>query len=643
MNNPSTPATATFHERDLVALLLVRAVEEHDPSFFTPELLSESALAAVGAGSDAELLEQRTSYLFLRLPKSIRAWSRIALLPENSLGRVVLVTFLIGVLSNYLGPSGRVHVGYNPLAFLVLWNLGVYIVLAWRRLRRARASSDAPQAHAAAPRIATRQDPDSLEEPEATGRPGGILRFFIGDIWLAWNRRLARLRTMGSTIKNTGDIAVAFWNSYWDAARFVVIARIESLVHCGAIGLFLGALVGTYARGLFFEYNAVWRSTFLTDPTLVAAVLNVLLGPACLLIDGRLLTPDAIQPLLLPQGTIAAAWIHRLALMEALVVLVPRSALAALAVRHARLAAGRIHVDISHGYYAEKIRAAREGQIHRVRDGITTTIRVGIGKFAESIALFVRDQFFDKNVAPALFSFRNKGGRVADLEAELSKRTAAFEPALLEHLRAAEIEFQQSVRTGVQAVVGRQLAQVPNLLGDVSPASLPMDQGVSAAVATNVGDALGATLTAAISAAVATVSGGIGKTLGVAILSSLLGTSGPIGLLLGGIATAAVVGSAYFLGRDHVTAAVKRWRIPAAIAAIALRDSKLEQARAATYSQVKMEVQARIEPLVGQTTEFILKQLSLTVAARPSREPPEDVHWAPQQDQHLKPPNTNPD
>src|SRR5262249_42978541 len=152
------------------------------------------------------------------------------------------------------------------------------------------------------------------DDAEPSSRLGGVLGLLLGDLWLAWNRRLAKLRTVGSAIKNTGEVAVTFWDSYWDAARPVVIARVESLIHAGAIGLFLGALVGTYARGLFFEYNAVWRSTFLTNPTSVAAFLNVLLGPACLLIDRTLLTADAIRPLLLPEGTLAAAWIHRLAL-----------------------------------------------------------------------------------------------------------------------------------------------------------------------------------------------------------------------------------------------------------------------------------------------------------------------------------------
>src|SRR5262249_20350498 len=149
---------------------------------------------------------------------------------------------------------------------------------------------------------------------------------------------------------------------------------------------------------------------------------------------------------------------------------------------HARRASDRVGVDLSEGYYAETIHRAREGQIHRIRDQVVTTIRVAIGSFAESVALFVRDQFFDKTVAPTLFSFRNKGGRIADLETELANSTATFEPRLLEQLRRARAEFQQSVRSGVQAVIRRELTHLPNLVEDVSPSSIPMGQGVTGSV-----------------------------------------------------------------------------------------------------------------------------------------------------------------
>jgi len=216
-----------------------------------------------------------------------------------------------------------------------------------------------------------------------------------------------------------------------------MIARIEGLIHVAAIGLAAGGLVGTYVRGLFFEYNAVWRSTFIVEPQSVATFLNLLMGPATLLLDGTLLDVDAIRPLFFPDGDEAAAWIHRLALMGLLVVLLPRAVLARAAAGRAEQAAAGIEVDLSQRYFAEKLYAAREGQIHRIRDGIASALRMETGKLAESVALFVRDRFFDKIVAPTLFQFRNRGGRIDEMEAELGRHDDAFASALQRHLQAA--------------------------------------------------------------------------------------------------------------------------------------------------------------------------------------------------------------
>jgi hypothetical protein len=600
-----------LHERQVVQLLLVRAVEEHDPSLFAPEVLSNAVLAAIDARDEVELLEKRTAYLSLRLPKVMKSWAHVALLPEDWLGSWLLVAALVGMLSNYLGPSGLVHVVYNPLTFLLVWNLAIYAVLAWRRLRpftpgTAALVESSPLSH-------TVSQPHESTNPQETSNSGGLCRWLLGDLYLKWLSYKAKYQGARVKLANAGKVGAAFWESYWDAAGSVIVARLETLVHIGAIGVLFGALAGTYLRGFFFEYNAIWRSTFLTDPTSVTAFLNFLLGPASLLIDGRLLTPEAVHPLLLPSGTLAGPWIHKLALTAGLVVLAPRAILATLSARHARTEARSLQLDLSEAYCAEKISTAREGHTHRIRDGIATTFRLEVGKLAESVALFVRERFFDKIVAPTLVTFRNRGGRIKDLEAELSDSTAKFESTLSDHLRTAQQELQQSLGAGIQSVIGRELHHTPSALGAVSPGSLRLEQKLTGLVATNVGDTIGATVTAAVAAAVATISGGIGKTLGIAILSSLLGTSGPIGLLIGGIVALAVVGGAYLLGRDRVTEAVKGWRIPASVVSLALRDSKIEQAREATYAQVRQEIQSRLDPQISEVTETILQQMSLAV------------------------------
>jgi hypothetical protein len=89
-----------LHERQVVQLLLVRAVEENAPALFAPDVLSEAALAAIDARDEVELLEKRTAYLFLRLPKAMKSWAHVALLPEDWLGSWLLIAVLVGMLSN---------------------------------------------------------------------------------------------------------------------------------------------------------------------------------------------------------------------------------------------------------------------------------------------------------------------------------------------------------------------------------------------------------------------------------------------------------------------------------------------------------------------------------------------------------------
>jgi hypothetical protein len=278
-------------------------------------------------------------------------------------------------------------------------------------------------------------------------------------------------------------------------------------------------------------------------------------------------------------------------------------------------------VDLSGRYCVDKIRTIREGHIRRIHEGVEATIRLAIGNLAETVALFVRDRFFDKMVVPALLSFRNKGGRISDLESELSRQIAAFEPELLEHLRTNQIVFQQSIRSGVLLLVGRELLKTPSLPKGTSLGSTSIGRSVPSSVATNVGDAIGVTVTAAITTAVATISGGIGHSLGLALVSGILGVSGPVGLLIGGVAALVLVGGSYRFGRDRVTAAVKHLHIPAPVVAMALRDAKLKQARDSTYSKAKQEIQDLLEPQVNQTIEVVLGQLSLAVVASRPQDP----------------------
>jgi hypothetical protein len=578
-----------LQERNLATVLLVRSVEEHDPAFFAPDVVSAAALAASGARNDADLIEKRSAFLFLRLPASMRAWARIGLLPENALGIVALLSLLFGSAANFLGPAGQVHVLYNPLVFLIAWNMLAYGLFAWRAMRERRAAKG------------------DADEARPTGH-STVLRLLVRDLWWAWNRWANRLS--GAQPASAERIASSFRERYWQIAGPVVLARIDGLIHLGALFLVLGAIAGTYFRGLFLEYDAIWRSTFVTDPASVSGLLNFVLAPGMLIADGVFLAAGDVEGLLSPSGAPAAPWIHRIAITAAVLVAVPRLVLALLAARARAIEARRLRPDLAgEDYHLANIRAARDSRIHELRQEIAATIRTEIARLAESLAILVRDRFFDRSVAPALLQFRNRGGRIADLEADILAARDAFQPQLAEYLGNARLEFELALRTGLQKLVGRQLAQAAGLSGEVPQPGISVD-GVSGSLATRLGDGVGAALIVAVTATVATLSGGVGQSLGIAVVSGLLGTSGPVGLVLGGLVALALSGIGYFMGRERVAEVVKSRHIPATLVAFALRESRIEEAREATYAHAKREVASHLEPRVTEVTEAVLAQLA---------------------------------
>jgi hypothetical protein len=283
-----------------------------------------------------------------------------------------------------------------------------------------------------------------------------------------------------------------------------------------------------------------------------------------------------------------------------------------LAARRANSAADRIRIDLSEPYYAQRIDAVRHGLGLRLREGVATAFRLEVAKLSESVALFVCERFFDTSVAPILVGFRNRGGRIRDLEDELREATEKLQPDLAAHLEAGQLELQRALVAKVRAIIGREVSLAPDSFA--SSPMLPTEPDFAGPLAITFGDAIGAAVTTAVAAGVATISGGLGKTLGVAVISGLLHTSGPIGLLIGGVGALAMVGGAYFLGRDRMAESIKGWSLPASVVSLALRDSKIEQARQATYTQVRREMEANLDPRIEEVTASILREIPLMVA-----------------------------
>ncbi len=612
-------AGARFNERDALQLLLVKAVEEEQPTAFGPATLAGAMLAAQNAESDSALLEKRAAVLFFHLPKPLKSLDWIALLPENWLALSFLVAFLAGIASNYIGSTGQIHVAYNPTVLLLLWNLGVYTVLLWSSLFTAKESQSVKTKSYLNERAAEAGLAADAHGEQIRARwspvPRGA-RYLIPGLWAACNRWYLGFQARRAGVKNAGRVLENFFVSYLRVARPVFIARAKFFLHFGAIGLTLGAIAGIYLRGLFFEYRAVWRSTFITEPSAVGVLLNVLLLPASLILDGVPISSASIENLLKPAGDAAAPWLHKLALSAFLFVCVPRVMLASLAAKRARAAAGRIEVDVADPYFVQTIRRVRESHLDRIREEATIEIRAEVAKLAESLGVCVRDRFFDRHVLPSMIAFRNAGGRIADLEFEIERQAASFQPELLQYLSGANMDFQRTVEERLQKILGRRILG-DRLAFDEASISKPEAFGtaLTGSVARGFTDSIGIGVTAAVSAGVGTISGGIGKSLGIAILSSLLGTSGPIGLLLGALLGLAAGGAAYWLGKDRLTGTVKQWKIPAGLLKVALRDSRLQETRDQVYQTVKNEVQQKLEPSAFEITTQLLAAVSARLAS----------------------------
>ena len=226
----------------------------------------------------------------------------------------------VGLLADGLGPARRINLLALPLLGLVAWNLVVCLLVLvqglGRRLARAGvASGGAPV------------------EPSA-----GVAALARLGAWLD-RRRHRTVQLPASAVAALG----AFTADWLAHSRPLQAARGAALLHVGAALLALGMVVALYARGLVFDYQAGWDSTFL-QPAQVHAVLQGLLGPAAWL--AGLPLPDAagLAGLRLSAGggESAAPWIHRWALTLLLLVVVPRALLAAWAWRQARSLAAHL-------------------------------------------------------------------------------------------------------------------------------------------------------------------------------------------------------------------------------------------------------------------------------------------------------------
>lgn len=268
---------------------------------------TRAAQQALPPGADAaRFVSERAALAMQRLaPRDAHA-RRLLAQPAGRTATVVLLTTLLAVLLgaavDHVGPAQQVDLLAPPVWALVLWNLVVYVLLAVQALRSSAGARSAP----------------------------GPLR------------RWLRQRLIGTAQSARSAPWAAFGLLWARHAGALTAARAALLLHAAAAGLALGVIGGLYLRGLVFDYRTHWGSTFL-DAVQVQTWLSWLLAPASALTG--LPVPEVAQ------GASAAPWIHLHSVTLALLVLLPRTLLAAFAGAQAWQRARAIRLPLAEPYF----------------------------------------------------------------------------------------------------------------------------------------------------------------------------------------------------------------------------------------------------------------------------------------------------
>ncbi len=304
-------AGRTTPERDLIlpetdaqAVVLVRAVEETDRAgALLPVADRRAATVAAreahpGGGTQvwlaarAHALTAALTRRFRFLPRFLRCTSPV----HGLLAPALAVAFALGLLTNALGPEKRINVLAVPLLGLIVWNLTILALAAARAALPLDLGSGAP--------------------------------WFVGRLEAMARRLVDRLPKRGVSDEGQDRLRKAlgrYLEDWLPAAAPLASARGRRLLHASSLVVILGAVAGMYARGVVFQYQATWESTFLSARA-IDGFLGTILTPASAVLGLEVPSAAAIES---PAHGDAADWIHLWAVTAALFVGVPRLALTA--------------------------------------------------------------------------------------------------------------------------------------------------------------------------------------------------------------------------------------------------------------------------------------------------------------------------
>jgi predicted membrane protein len=585
-------------------IVLIRSIEECDPRAFSEELRARAFVAAQDAEPGLSSIERYAARLFEHLSPWYQSILQLAKIPAPWTFPVCFAAFLLGLATNLLGPARQIHVIRNPIFILIAWNLLVFLTLfvlfLRRKIKTQQVTSIVPAANTVESlRISSRSNQSKVP---------WVVKHLLPGVWHFFHRMIFAVREQ----RNLAQIMRRFSHHWFSVAGALVVSRWRRLLHLGSVFIATGAVAGMYFRGLFQGYRVVWDSTFIVEQESVATFIRVLFAPSLWisnLFGLGLANRISVDRLLTPGGDEADGWIHLFAISVLLAVVLPRLALAAWQSSRIRRLSGNLALPLDH-YYGEVI----EGPIRLL---IEKEVAEQAQTFSAKIAGFVATKLYDEQIVPKLISFRERGGKIADLKSELTSTTVAFLPKIQSFITDTALpelqlalsqrlgEVLKSIGTSFIDVKDPQIAFEELSIFPAGTTELKISNEFSRALAFSVGTS--------IALAIAAVGGGIGEQLGIAIIATVLGTTGPIGFLIGLVAGAVVAAGAWWFGKDKITETVEHILLPAAVVRTALWQSRfqrlLAEAREKCEESVRAKVDENLHTLIPQITDEILLRL----------------------------------
>ena len=331
----------TLEEMQARAILLAQAFETSallsDPE--VDRVDDEASLLVLTASRDAKgmawVMARRANILIAKVQSGHPAL--VASLGKPLFSRAIffvpLVALFLGVGADRVVNPHRVDLLSAPILVLLVWNLVVYAVLVASLFRRS-----GPSAH------------------------GFLLRWT--QRFQSWGGRWGRQAEAGPAAR----ASAAFLRLWQPASAALNAQRLICVMHLAAAAWALGIVLSLLGRGLFVAYGVGWESTWL-NAAQVHFFLKALFAPLVALLPLDAFTLDDIARLQVgagPGGQVADGrrWALMYAGLLALVVIMPRLALAAWAAMRSGRLSRQIRIDLDDPYFQRIIDNLFPAQVH---------------------------------------------------------------------------------------------------------------------------------------------------------------------------------------------------------------------------------------------------------------------------------------